>query len=119
MEIYVFLNDHFINYIIIMPVKHHFTIKIIITNSKSPKNIVTYVKWIITSTNECYYNKRNKNKNNKNNKKANHYPKKKHYQNKRKHLGYMNNEDKDKICSVSSDSVYFINNLNYTEDKKW
>jgi len=28
------------------------------------------------STNECYYNKRNKNKNNKNNKKANHYPKK-------------------------------------------
>jgi len=30
----------------------------------------------------------------------------------------MNNEDKDKICSVSSDSVYFINNLNYTEDKK-
>jgi len=44
MEIYVFLNDHFINYIIIMPVKHHFTIKIIITNSKSPKNIVTYVK---------------------------------------------------------------------------
>jgi len=35
----------------------------------------------------------------------------------RKHLGYMNNEDKDEICSVSSESVYFINNLNYTKDK--
>ena len=29
----------------------------------------------------------------------------------------MNNEDKDEICSVSSESVYFINNLNYTKDK--
>ena len=68
------------------------------------------------NTENCYYNKKNKNKKNKNYKKQNSNYRRKNYSNKRKHIGYINNDNKDEIYSSSNESVLYINNI-YKNDK--